>query len=535
MHLQGISYTFLNLTFEKVANSRTSSFVSALCGRFSHDFKNSRTVSLLCAFVRLIEKKYSLSFLSAYINKESKLQNLYEKSFLCAVICMIFNSVSKSASFICNAVSGFNKNGYVHSALSSASERGILSFQAIFGLFTVVMIMCPHELWNNIYAVGAAIFFLLWFMIMYARRHVDFNPGKINFYAIVFVIFAVLSIFYAYATKDGARIVLFLLSALVLCFAAKYALNTEERIITFVKFLCSAVFVTSVMGIVQRIMGVEVDPEFVDIASNEGMPGRVFSVFANPNSFAELLILGIPFTLGLVYIAESKREKLLWMLFFSVDIVTLAMTYSRSCYVALVISIIFMTIVYDWKFLIPIGIIALFAVPLLPSTIIDRILTTGSMSDTSNSSRLYIWSGAWQVAKRYFLSGVGAGPINFAAYYKPFANHYYVSAPHSHMLYMELIIEFGIFGALSFFAYFVSVIKRGLSCVGHASKKMCAVSSAAMGSLVGMLFVFGVEYVWFYSRDMFVYWTVLGILGATNLIAGKNRGNMRLGQTEIRR
>lgn len=535
MRSHGISYSIFNQTAKKAADSRTSLFLSALCGRLSFDFKNSRTVSLLCSFVRSVQKKYSRSLLSSYINGECRLQSLYEKSLLCAVICMIFNFVAKAASLVFDAVSKFNKNGYVHSALTSASERGILVFHAVFGLFTAVMIMCPHEIWNNIYAVGAAIFFLFWFMIMYARRFVDFTPEKMRFYALAFALFAVLGVFYAYATKDGARIVLFLLSALVFCFAAKYALNTEEKIITFVKFLCSAVFVTSVMGIVQRIMGVEVDPEFVDIASNEGMPGRVFSTFANPNSFAELLILGIPFTLCLVYIAESKREKLLWAFFFAVDITALAMTYSRSCYVALVISIIFMTLVYDWKFLIPIGIIAFFAVPLLPSTIIDRILTTGSMSDTSNSSRLYIWSGAWQVAKRYFLSGVGAGPINFAAYYKPFANHYYVSAPHSHMFYMELIIEFGLFGALSFFAYLISAVKRGLSCVGHASKKMRAVSSAAMGSLVGMLFVFGVEYVWFYSRDMFVYWTVLGVLGAASLVTGKNGGNKRLGQNEIRR
>ena len=57
-------------------------------------------------------------------------------------------------------------------------------------------------------------------------------------------------------------------------------------------------------------MGIEVNPEYVDVAVNRSMPGRVFSTFANPNNFAELLVLTMPFTAALVFSVKSFREKI---------------------------------------------------------------------------------------------------------------------------------------------------------------------------------------------------------------------------------
>jgi len=252
------------------------------------------------------------------------------------------------------------------------------------------------------------------------------------------------------------------------------------------------------------------------------MPGRIFSTFANPNNFAELLVLFMPLTMALVLVLKSSKQKAFFAVCFVLDIVAIAMSYSRSCWVALVLSILVMLLVYDWRLLVPLGIVAIVAVPLLPESILDRILSTGSLNDSSNSYRLYIWTGALRVLKNFFVSGLGAGPENFTSYYRPLAEFRAITAPHSHMIYMELIIEFGIFAAIGFFGYFASVMKKAFACVGKASRQLKAVIGAAAGSMVGMLFVCAAEYVWFYPRDMFVFWIVLGIIACSTALTVKN-------------
>ena len=71
------------------------------------------------------------------------------------------------------------------------------------------------------------------------------------------------------------------------------------------KRLCAGAAVcvgaTGAYGIVQRIQGVKVNPSYVDLKVNAGMPGRVFSIFDNPNTFAQVLLLLLPLVLALVH------------------------------------------------------------------------------------------------------------------------------------------------------------------------------------------------------------------------------------------
>ena len=41
----------------------------------------------------------------------------------------------------------------------------------------------------------------------------------------------------------------------------------------------------------------KVNPSYVDLKVNAGMPGRVFSIFDNPNTFAQVLLLLLPLVL----------------------------------------------------------------------------------------------------------------------------------------------------------------------------------------------------------------------------------------------
>ncbi len=110
--------------------------------------------------------------------------------------------------------------------------------------------------------------------------------------------------------------------------------------------------------------------------------------------------------------------------------------------------------------------------------------------------------------KRFGLTGLGIGPASFKAVYPDYAASIAITAPHSHMLYMELVLETGLLGFLSFFAYIYTVVKRTAGAMRRMDKELKTFAIAGLSSLLGIAFVCCAEYVWFYPRVMFAFWMV---------------------------
>lgn len=130
--------------------------------------------------------------------------------------------------------------------------------------------------------------------------------------------------------------------------------------------------------------------------------------------------------------------------------------------------------------------------------------------------RIYVWNGTVKMAHDYFLTGIGLGPASFAIIYPHYANiHAQVGVPHSHMVYMELIIELGILGFVSFMWFMLKLWKdSACALLKTHSKTNKLVLIASVSSLVGIAFAFGVEYVWYYPRTFFAYFILAGIATA---------------------
>jgi len=190
----------------------------------------------------------------------------------------------------------------------------------------------------------------------------------------------------------------------------------------------------------------------------------------------------------------------------------LAMSYSRSGYIAFAIATVVFALMYNWKLLIPIAVIGLISIPLIPETIMNRIFTIGSMQDSSNSYRIYIWEGTIKLIKDYFFSGIGIGSEAFLKVYPDYAHALAMKAPHSHMLYMELLVELGVIGISSFLIYMGSTIRKGFAVMNKTDKFMKCMIAASISSFLGISFTACVEYIWFYPRMMFVFWMIVGIL-----------------------
>ena len=150
--------------------------------------------------------------------------------------------------------------------------------------------------------------------------------------------------------------------------------------------------------------------------------------------------------------------------------VALIMTYSRSGWISLMLA----AFVYIWlrnKKLIPLFIaLALLAIPLLPSTIITRLtsivtsfLGSSGHIDSSAQHRFALWQGVEYMIRDYGVSGIGLGPTAFASLYPLYAQPLAIDgAAHTQSLYLELILETGILGFVSFMWLALRSIKNSI-------------------------------------------------------------------------
>ncbi len=502
------------------AQSLTGRFLKRLFEFFAKCGRESLFIGIVLGFFDRFGEKIRESRLYDWLGKKV----FYEKYYSDSIFYSLLNAVLK---FVCGIIGGirnFLKKIFAGSLSLAVFEKvsSFVTIEVFLALFIGVMLIAPHELWNNLYAVMAAFIFAIWALS-------DIAAGKraraegIDLPLMVFVLAIGVSTVTAIVFFDALRIALLMLAAVVLAVAVFFALDTREKLVKFVKTVLFFTALTGLYAIAQRIMGVEVEWEFVDVSANAGMPGRVYSTFSNPNNYAEILVLFMPFFVPLFMAMKKREEKWGVVLSFVICLTALAMTYSRSCWVGFALSAVLFVLLFDKRLIIPAIVLVVISIPFLPKTIINRIFTIGSMKDSSNSYRTYIWTSCLQIIKNFGLTGLGIGPASFKAVYPDYAASVAITAPHSHMLYMELVIETGLLGFLSFFAYMYTVVKRTAGAMRRMDRELKTFAIAGLSALLGIAFVCCAEYVWFYPRVMFAFWTVPAMCMAVVRIAKREK------------
>ena len=166
---------------------------------------------------------------------------------------------------------------------------------------------------------------------------------------------------------------------------------------------------------------------------------------------------------------------------------------------------------YDTRF-VWLGVIALLAAPFVVSqSVITRFTSIGDTKDTSTSYRVYIWMGTFNMLKDYWLCGIGLGTDAFNMIY-PHYSYASIVAPHSHNLYLQLLVENGILGLVTFLvmmvAYFRTVISKITKQKRFLQKAVItALTAGVFGYLVQGLF----DNVWYNYRVFYMFFAVIGL------------------------
>ncbi|NLM49864.1 MAG: hypothetical protein GX196_02795 [Clostridiaceae bacterium] len=403
----------------------------------------------------------------------------------------------------------------------------ILKPEILCGLLIMLMFIVPHERWNNIYALG--VLFLVFLVFLFQSFKDQDSRADVKSIHPAFFIFMVSSIggvLFSFDVKDSIRIYIFYLISFLFAIILSYLLSSIGRINKFVGVIYLALIITSLFAIYQGIVGVEVDVTLTDMEVNEGMPGRVYSTFGNPNNYAEFIIMFTPFAAAYA-LNQKGAKRILTLLALFLPVYALVLTYSRSGWLAFIFAAGLFILMYDYKLSIYLVLFGLACLPFLPDTVLARFKTIGDMRDSSNAYRPYIWEGVINMLKSFPITGTGIGPGSFQSIYPSFANPLALTAPHSHMLFLQVWVECGIVGLISFLALIINTVKKAYRYIfvvkNQEIKNMVAASISAIG---GIMLMSVAEYPWFYPRVMFAFFIMLGMIFAVLKLA-KNEAAIR--------
>ncbi len=405
--------------------------------------------------------------------------------------------------------------------LSKLSDNlGLLS-----GLFLAAVLIIPQKYWNNMYSLlGALALACLFLVYAMRKRGRGFSIGEIGPYIAAFAVFAVISFLTSDSRSLSLRFLAFHLTCMIMTLIIVSTITDRKQLNFFLIAMLAGFAIAVAYGCYQAKVGVKVVLWQVDTTVNKNMPGRVYSFFENPNGFAELLTMLTPFVAVMIANEKETLGKILALLVLGGCIVAMAATYSRAGYMAFAAIFALFVLFLNWKLIPVFLVLGIVMIPVLPDSVYYRLLSIVK-GDSSISSRAYTYNSAIKLIADNWGLGIGLGTDvvqKTANCYSYYSNGY--KFIHSHNTFMQIWVEMGILGLVSFLGSVSNWFKRSSAWIidGRCPADLRNVILAGVAGIIGAL-IFGlVDYVWFYPRVMLIFWAVVSVtISAVRLAAGE--------------
>jgi len=416
------------------------------------------------------------------------------------------------------------------SVLSESIVFRVLTFlldrlHLLAGGFLFIALVVPYKYWNNWYsAIAMIVLCFLYFLRTIVKGRTNFQTSAFNVFLVLFMICVLLAQIFSIMPDASQRFLVFYLTCFLMVFILIAVIRTKEELMQVLNKALAGLTVAGIYGLYQYIIKVPVNPAWIDTKVNQGNLTRVYSFFNNPNDFAEVILIFLPFYCAAFFNTKNVFARLVYLAMAVPPVLSMLMTLSRGAWVALAIAAV-VYVFFKEKRMIPVLILLGFAaIPFLPQSILLRLRTMMNPADSSYSTRTEIWKTVIPIIKDYWLTGLGLGNETLLKVSK----NYYVfvskgSIPsHSHNLYLQIWIEMGIFGITSFLAFILSTVKKSIkSLVTPEDDGVKNVLIAGLASLAGILANGMIEYVWFDRRVMLFFWVAVGIILAAMAIRAR--------------
>ena len=444
------------------------------------------------------------------LRREGMVARAWPESCLCRLLTWLVNLPGSLLHRLYGTLQAtFEDSFFARLAFSMGEQTAVAQSWLIMLLWVI-----PFSHWNNAYSLmGFAMLLVLFHAGAMHQRNMRLDLANIGFYPLILFAAMFLGVLLSYAPSLSLRFLFYHISAALCVLVTVSAVRTEEDLKRLAAGGAVCVAVSGAYGVLQRIQGIEVNASYVDLKVNAGMPGRVYSFFDNPNTFAEVLILLLPLVLALILCSRHLISRLIACGIFAVGVAALGMTYSRASWVGIACAMVVMVFLWRPKLIPAFVLLCCVAIPFLPSTIWNRILTIANPADSSTSSRIPLYQAALEVIRNRPITGAGLGTAATQRYIADY-NLYHAEAPfvHSHNFYLEVWIQAGLLGVAGFVSSMLWNIKRTAHAVRHCESSAartiaCAAASAMCGSMVCGL----ADYLWNYPRVMCIFWFVFAM------------------------
>ncbi|MBC7926888.1 MAG: O-antigen ligase family protein [Bryobacteraceae bacterium] len=381
--------------------------------------------------------------------------------------------------------------------------------------------------------VTGAITVLSWFLwLVWRREKIPFPPHLVPLAAFLG------AIAFSLATKPD-RMQSIIGAYLVMVGVVLYLLmgslpNRKADLLLVVAVVWSMGLVSSAIGLVQYVA-----PQFTILQNTEGgldvgegavvdedsvSSGpikRVTGGLGDANQFAYTLVSIMP--LGMFWWRRQESQNLRWLviLVVIVQLGGLALSYSRSGFIALACSVLFLT----WKRHLPVSLVlpgalaaCLAALVILPG-FAERIFSVSYLKEGSTQIRKDILADTLAIIRENWVTGIGYGELGPRIYGQPrsgyaqeMADQIDLESPEihntgAHNLVLEVWVEYGIVGLIPYLAFLILLILE----VDRLSRSTDPFTSDLATALLAGIVAFLVCGMFGHAKSLKVFWLLAGM------------------------
>ncbi|MBZ2176033.1 O-antigen ligase family protein [Schnuerera sp. xch1] len=403
----------------------------------------------------------------------------------------------------------------------------------LFGFIGIVLVL--YDIRIGIF-VGAFIFpfmpdmFNLLFMIFLVGVYVFkilFNKSNpltkqnIDISIILYIIFILISTITSIDPTGSFRDLSIHFTSIGFLFVIVNSIHTKRDFNKLVVFLVISATLVAMYGFYQYTNGaIEMEDKWVDDTTNPDVQTRIYSVFGNPNIFAEYLIMIIPISLSLFWFSTKFHKKAIFLITSLILTLALILTMSRGGWVGFAFGIFVFLLLIEKRLLL-LGIpVAIGGVFFLPPTILNRLMSIVNLADSSNSYRIRLWSITLDIIRDNWLVGVGFGHLPFKQTFETYIRT--MPTYHSHNTYLETMAEMGILGFIVFVVFIFILYKYSIKRLVKGNDRYIKIMSAGLLSGLAAVLAQGlVENILYIPRIITTFWILVALILSLMRISDK--------------
>ncbi len=347
-----------------------------------------------------------------------------------------------------------------------------------------------------------------------------FRFDGVSFMILLFILVQLLYSVTSFSIAKSAEIWVVYLMFMAMYFVIAATVDSRRKLHWLMAILLTSCLLVSAFGIFQNFFGDNLGHAWLDEEMFEDISVRVYSTLGNPNVLGEYLILAIPVALAMIWSCKGFLARLYYTGVLGAASLCLLFTQSRGCWIGIIVGLGVYIFIVNKRFISFLFAGALASPFVMPQAIIDRFTSIGDTTDTSTSYRVFIWLGVFNLLKDFWIYGIGIGERAFARIY-PFYAYSNIYAPHSHNIYLQLIVEMGIVGIVAMFFVMLLFWRRMIAAFVKKKTAPTVFATGVLAGTVAFMCQGAFDYVWYNYRVVLIFWMILGVGTAAARIAAK--------------